>query len=99
MAAEHVAQERAQVTAKLAAEHVDILAVRRQAGNDRALERDRMGGALRKRMALLGNGAERGEPAGQAAARRALRLQQRTQRQQVVGQRLARRRALETELE
>jgi len=99
VAAQDVAQQRAQVAAELAAERIDVVALRREAGDDRALDRDGVRDPLGERVALLGDGAQRREPAGQAAARRALGLEQGAERQQVVGQRLARRRSLEAELE
>ena len=46
--------------------------------------------ALGERGALLLGRAQRGDPAGEAARRRALRLEQRAQREQVVAQRLGR---------
>ena len=58
-----------------------------------------MGNALSRERAGVGLSAERRDPPGKATAARALRLKQRAQRQQVVGQAAQRIVALETQLE
>ena len=72
--------------------------VGRDARDHRALERHGVRDALGHRGALLLGRAQRGDAAREPAARRALGLEQRAQRQQVVGQRLEQARALAAEL-
>ena len=69
---------------------------RREAGDHRALERDRVRGPLGERGRAPRAGADHREPLRQPSARRPLGLEQRPQREQVVGQRLERRAAART---
>ncbi len=69
-----------------------------RAGDHRALERDRLGDARGQPGALLGRGAQRRHAPGEQAAGRPLRLEQRTQREQVIAETLVGALALAAEL-
>ena len=100
VAAQDVSQQRPQVLGELVDERVDARARRGASPRDhRALQRDRVRSALGQRGSVLGRGADRRQPPGEPPARRSLGLEQRPQRQQVVGQRLERRQPLAAHLE
>ena len=80
--AEDVAQQRAQVVAHPGDEHVGAIGAGGQAADRRALERDRLGDLGHDRPVLAWLRAQRREPAAEPAARRALGLEQRAQREQ-----------------
>ena len=89
VAADHVAQQRAQVVGDLARERPRAGAARRRCR--RSIARSSAiacSGALGQREPALGRGAERRQAPGEHAARGALGLEQRAQREQVVAQRL-----------
>src|SRR3954462_7767966 len=94
MPAEDIAQQRAQMARELVDEGVDVLAARRRPGDDRPLERDRVGRAGGEGRVLGRRRAERRPPPGKLAGLRTLGLEQGAQAEQDVGERLARRGAL-----
>jgi hypothetical protein len=85
--AEHVAQQGPEVVADVVHERAGVGLRGLHAGDDRALQGDRVRGALGQRRPLLGHRTDRRQPLGQAPAGRPLRLEQGPQGQQVVGQR------------
>ena len=99
MAAEDVAQQRAQVAGQLGGQRVDLGVDRQAARSARA--RARSVWATRSVSAARSSGSAHSarEPSRQAPGRRALGLEQRAQREQHVGQRLAGDRALAGHLE
>ncbi len=99
MAADHVAQQRAQVVGDLFGEHPGAVLLAAGARDRGPLESDRLHGPLGEREPPLGGGAERGEAPGQHPARRPLGLEHRPQREEVVAQRLEQIRALAAHLE
>ncbi len=86
-------------SASLLDEPLGPVAGGRQPADDGALEGDRPGDALGHVGAGLGLGAEDGQPLGEPAAARPLGLEQRAERQQIVGQCLDRGEALASHLE
>src|ERR1700732_423357 len=99
MAAEHVAQQCAQVLGELVHELVDIAAARREARDRAAFERDRMRDALGERGAVGRPRAPRREARREASAAGPSGLEQRAQREQMVAQRDERVVLLAAELE
>ena len=96
---DHVAQQRPQVAGELVDEQPGLGHGRVEAGDDRALERDRVRDPLGHLGAVVGQSADHGQAAGEPARGRTLGLEQRAGGEQVVAERLQAPAALAPELE